>query len=74
MKKQDVIKSLESIYLDYYDGLYTEAQLKFMLNELHKQTAFSISEWSEMILDAQWKYATEEDYEIKRQQLAKNEE
>jgi hypothetical protein len=32
------------------------------------------SEWAEMILEAQWKSATEEDYELKRKQLEQNNE
>ncbi|MEH7131409.1 hypothetical protein V7103_24875 [Neobacillus drentensis] len=62
-------KSLEAIYLDYYDNLYTEYQLKFMLLQLFKQYDLTDSQWSELILEAQWKHATEEDYENKRRQL-----
>jgi hypothetical protein len=32
-------------------------------------TKTSDTKWSELILDAQWKHATEEDYENKRRQL-----
>jgi hypothetical protein len=62
-------KSLEHLYLEYYDGLYTEHQLKYMLLKLYKQSNLSDTRWAELILDAQWKHATEEDYEIKRRQL-----
>lgn len=62
-------KSLEQLYLDYYDGLYTEHQLKFMLLKLYKQSNLSDTRWSELILDVQWKYPTGEDYEIKQKQL-----
>jgi hypothetical protein len=62
-------KSLEAIYLDYYDNLYTEHQLKFMLLQLYKQCDLTDIQWSELILEAQWKHATEEDYENKRRQL-----
>ncbi|MDF2858271.1 MAG: hypothetical protein K0Q87_4122 [Neobacillus sp.] len=62
-------KDLEAIYLDYYDNLYTEHQLKFMLLQLYKQCNLTESQWSELILEAQWIHATEEDYENKRRQL-----
>jgi hypothetical protein len=62
-------KNLEAIYLDYYDNLYTEHQLKFMLIQLYKQSNLTDSQWSELILEAQWKHATEEDYENKSRQL-----
>ncbi|MEH7108844.1 hypothetical protein [Bacillus sp. JJ1764] len=69
MNREDIMKNLESIYTDYFDGLFNINQLKFMLNKLHKQTDIEINEWAEMLLDAQWKNATEDDYEKKRQQL-----
>jgi hypothetical protein len=65
----EIKKRLEHIYLDYYDGLYNEQQLKMLLMRLYKQLNMSDSKWSELILDAQWKHASEEDYEIKRRQL-----
>ena len=69
MKLDEITKNLESIYHDYYDGLYTDGQLKIMLKKLHVQSNVNISEWSELILDAQWKYATNEDYQHKRNEL-----
>lgn len=70
MNKKEIMKHLETIYIDYFDGLYNESQLKFMLLNLYKKVDINISEWSEMLLEVQWKHATEEDYEKKRQQLA----
>jgi hypothetical protein len=40
-----------------------------MLLQLYKQCDLTNSQWSELILEAQWKHATEEDYEDKRRQL-----
>lgn len=62
----EIQKRLEKIYLDYFDGLYTDHQLKFMLSQLFKQCEVPEGQWSNIILDAQWKYGTEEDYEIKK--------
>ncbi|MEK4343176.1 hypothetical protein [Brevibacillus sp. FSL L8-0710] len=70
MNKEELIKNLESLYVDYYDGLYNDEQLKLMLKKLYLKVNIDASEWSELILDAQWKYATEEDYKQKRQQIA----
>lgn len=69
MEIEDVQKNLETIYLDYYDGLYYERHLKLLLKNLYLQLDISIDEWSELLLEAQWKYATENDYEAKRKQL-----
>lgn len=69
MDKKQIALHLESIYLDYYDGLYTEYQLKMILKKLYKEVNIDINTWSEMILDAQWKYASEKDYDEKRMQL-----
>lgn len=74
MNKEQIRVNLEALYLDYYDGLYTEQQLKYMLLKLYKVANIDSNEWSEMILDAQWKYATEEDYELKRKQLEQNDD
>jgi hypothetical protein len=40
-----------------------------MLTKLYKKANIGISEWSEMILEAQWKNASEAEYEQKRKQL-----
>jgi hypothetical protein len=69
LDNKEIVKNLEAIYSDYYDGLYTESQLKHLLLKLYKNTNVSSTRWSEMTLDAQWKYATEEDYEVKRKQI-----
>ncbi|MEB2492938.1 hypothetical protein SOP93_17395 [Peribacillus frigoritolerans] len=70
----NVIKNLESIYLNYYDGLYTNLQLKQMLLNLYKKCDLPTAHWSNLILEAQWKYATEQDYAEKRKQLEQNRE
>lgn len=72
--KKQIESALEAIYLDYYDGLYTEQKLKYVLKALYIKANIDINEWSEMILDAQWKYATEDDYEKKRKELEENAE
>ncbi|MCK8487007.1 hypothetical protein M0651_07485 [Paenibacillus sp. MBLB2552] len=72
MKKSEVQTHLEALYIDYYDGLYTDQQLKQMLTKLYKSVDLTSQEWSEMILDAQWKYASDRDYELKRLQLFRN--
>lgn len=69
MNINQIKKNLEAIYLDYYDGLYTDNQLKTMLLNLYKQSNVTSPQWSELILDAQWKYATDKDYENKIKQL-----
>lgn len=69
MEIDQIKKNLEAIYLDYYDGLYSDHQLKTMLLNLYKQSNVTSSQWSELILDAQWKYATDQDYENKIIQL-----
>mgnify|MGYP001274114372 CR=1 FL=1 len=69
MVKSEIKKNLEAIYIDFYDGLYNESQLKHMLLKLYKKSNVSSSEWSEMVLDAQWKNATEKDYAEKRNQI-----
>lgn len=74
MEKEEVNKNLDSIFLDYYEGLYNERQIKLMLLKLYNEVDIEISKWSEMILDAQWKYASEEDYIKKRLQLIEEEQ
>ena len=69
MDIEEIKRNLEAIYLDYYDGVYTDRQLKTMLLNLYKKCNVSSSQWSELILDAQWRYATEQDYENKIKQL-----
>ncbi|OIJ11335.1 hypothetical protein BKP37_15780 [Anaerobacillus alkalilacustris] len=64
-----VQENLEWIYLDYFDGLYSEKQLKLMLLKLYKKTNLTDKVWSELILAAQWRHASEEDYELKKLQL-----
>lgn len=66
MEIEEIRTNLESLYLDYYDGLYSDKQLKIMLLNLYKKCNVSSSQWSELILDAQWKYATEQDYQEKK--------
>lgn len=70
MELEEIKQNLELLYLDYFDGLYSEHQLKIMLIKLYKQSNITDTKWSELILDAQWKYATDEDYKIKIKQLA----
>ncbi|MGG1639100.1 hypothetical protein [Paenibacillus sp. NRS-1760] len=73
MKKEELIQHLEAIYIDYYDGLMNSTQLKITLLRLQRIfNSTNASEWSEMILDAQWKHAIEEDYEKKRRQIAED--
>lgn len=74
MKIEEIKMNLESIFIDYYDGIYNEQQLKLMLKKLYIKANVDISEWSEMILDAQWKHATDEDYENKRRELEEEED
>ncbi|MCM3364232.1 hypothetical protein ACTQ5K_08815 [Niallia sp. Sow4_A1] len=74
MKIQEISKNLEAIYLDYYDGLYNDIQLKQLLLKLYNKTNLPLDIWSDMILEAQWKHAAEEDFERKRQELKANEE
>ncbi len=42
MNIQEVKNNLESIYSDYYDGLYSEHELKHMLNKLYMKANISI--------------------------------
>lgn len=67
MTKETVFKSLVNIYSDFYDGLYTKQQLKFMINQVHKQTEMDIADFAELCLEAQWHEATEDDYEATRE-------
>jgi hypothetical protein len=70
MSKEEIMESLESIYQDYYDGLFTEEQLKSMLLRVQQKSNITdIQEWSEMLLDAQWKHASFADYEKKKKLL-----
>lgn len=71
MDINDVKINLEALYIDYYDGLYSEQQLKLMLMKIFHNSDISVDKWSELVLDAQWKHATEADFEAKRAQLAK---
>lgn len=48
----EVKNNLESIYSDYYDGLYLEHELKHMLNKLYMKANIPIDIWSELILDS----------------------
>lgn len=71
MTISEIIQNLEALYVDYYDGLYNDQQLKMMLKKLMLENPHvPSSEWSEIILDAQWKYASEKDYAKKRFELA----
>lgn len=69
MNIEEIKKNLENLYLDYYDGLYSEKQLKIVLLNLYKQLDITDLHWAELILDAQWKHATDQDYEDKINQL-----
>ncbi|WLR42623.1 hypothetical protein LC087_18400 [Bacillus carboniphilus] len=53
MNREELKINLEAIFLDYYDGLYNELQLKHMLKKLYIKENFDNSEWSEMVLGAQ---------------------
>ncbi|WP_226582572.1 hypothetical protein [Halobacillus litoralis] len=54
MELEEVKQNLESLYIDYFDGLYSEHQLKMMLLKLYKQS----------------KMTGTEDYNVKIKQLA----
>lgn len=69
MKIEGMKVHLEAIYIDYFDGFYSGHQLKQMLTKLYCEANIPIDKWSELILDSQWKHATEQDYEEKRQQI-----
>jgi hypothetical protein len=67
MTKDKLYPILISIYTDYFDGLYTEQQLKFMLNKLHKAySEIPSNEFAQLCFDEQWENATEKDYEVTR--------
>ncbi|WP_075983114.1 hypothetical protein [Bacillus massilinigeriensis] len=67
MNTGEVYKSLVFVYTDFYDGLYTKDQLKFMLRRLHKNNPhISSDEFAQLCLEAQWENASEEDYENTR--------
>lgn len=67
MNKEKLYTILVNIYIDYFDGLCTKEQLKFMLRKLHKTyPQISSNEFTQLCLDAQWENATEEDYEKTR--------
>jgi hypothetical protein len=67
MTKDKLYPILVNIYTDYFDGLYTEQQLKFMLKKLHvEDPKFSSNEFAQFCLDAQWENATDKDYEETR--------
>jgi hypothetical protein len=64
MTKEKIYPILVNIYTDYFDGLYTEQQLKYMLSKLHATyPEISINEFAQLCLDAQWENATDKDYE-----------
>ena len=42
MDIEEIKRNLEAIYLDYYDGVYTDRQLKTMLLNLYKKCNVSI--------------------------------
>lgn len=67
MGKGTLYNSLVNIYTDYFDGLYNNEQLKFMLKKLHENNPqISINEFAQICLDAQWENASEKDYEETR--------
>jgi hypothetical protein len=67
MTKEKIYPVLVNIYTDYFDGLYSEQQLKFMLKKLHNEyPQLSSNEFAQLCLDAQWENATEKDYEETR--------
>ena len=71
MNIDEISRNLDSLFVDYYDGLYDDRQLKHMLKKILIQNPdISSMKWSELVLDAQWKYADEKDYAQKRFQLA----
>lgn len=67
MNTGEVYKSLVFIYTDYFDGLYSKEQLKFMLRKLHTDNPqISSNEFAQFCLEAQWENASEKDYEYTR--------
>lgn len=73
MTKEKLYHVLVNIYTDYFDGLYSEHQLKFMLRKLHKEyPQLSSNEFAQLCLDAQWENATEKDYEETRKRNAES--
>ena len=46
--------ALENIYTDYFDGLYNDHQLKFMIKEIGSKTEISFEAFAELCLDVQW--------------------
>lgn len=67
MNKTEIYPMLVNIYTDYFDGLYTKDQLKFMLRKLHiEYPQISSNEFAKLCLDAQWENASEKDYEETR--------
>lgn len=74
MNIEEAALNLESIYVDFHNGLYTEAQLRHMLLKLRSELPdIDSMTWSEMVLDAQWKHATEADYELNKNRLPDDE-
>lgn len=53
MSRENIIRELEAIYADYFDGLYSKLELTYMLNKLHKQVEVELNDWTEMLLDSQ---------------------
>jgi hypothetical protein len=70
MDRSEMQVNLEALYVDYYDGLHSEYQLKLLLKKLYLESNIPISEWSEMVLDAQWKDGTDLDYQTKKLQIS----
>lgn len=65
MSKKTLYISLVNIYTDYFDGLYNDGQLKFMLRKIHNDhPEININEYAQLCLDAQWENASERDYEV----------
>jgi len=70
MELKEIKDKLESIYSEYYNGICSEEQLKSVLKSLYIKSSFSAGEWSELVLDAQWKNASDKDYFEKKIQIA----
>ncbi|WP_286230577.1 hypothetical protein [Neobacillus mesonae] len=64
MTREKIYPILVNIYTDFFDGLYTKEQLKFMLRKIHlAYPEINSNDFAELCLDAQWENATEKDYE-----------
>lgn len=74
LMKKDIIRGkLELLYLNFYNRKFSEDKLKHMLKELYLESKLEINEWSEMVLDSQWIFAKDVDYENKIWQLSEAE-